>query len=389
VDARGAPAGRFGWPTGEAGARRRRIGVLSSLLWLAFPIANLASNDPSTADVVLSAVGLAVFAAVYTALLMRRAELEPPAIWIAVGVLIAVAAVLTATVRSSWGTLFVLAAVAVGLRVPGEGAPFGLGVCTLLALVTTGPMDGKWEPAIGTAATTLAIGFLMMTFGRLIAANHALEAAREEVARLAVADERMRFARDLHDLLGHSLTVIALKSELAGRLLPGRADEAARHVEDLRGVARDALGEVREAVAGYRQPTLAGELAGARVALEAAGIEACLERPEVDLPPDVEALLAWTVREGTVNVIRHSGARHCRITIAPVPGAATAEVEDDGPGAARTRSNGAVALPSGHGLAGLHERAERLAGRLEAGARPGGGFRLRVSVPLEPGTAPA
>jgi signal transduction histidine kinase len=72
-----------------------------------------------------------------------------------------------------------------------------------------------------------------------------------------------------------------------------------------------------------------------------------------------------------------------------VPGAATAEVEDDGPGAARTRSNGAVALPSGHGLAGLHERAERLAGRLEAGARPGGGFRLRVSVPLEPGTAPA
>jgi two-component system sensor histidine kinase DesK len=374
------------WPAGEAGRRRRRIGVLSSLLWFAFPIADMAGSNPSAGEVAIAVVGVSLFVAIYLVLLLRLVEPEPRALFAGVMTLAAIAVVLTITVRSSWAMLFVLAAVVAGIRIKGRLAPLAIGICTALALVVTGPIDGKWDPAVGTAATTLAIGFMMMTFGRLIAANLALDAAREEVARLAVADERMRFARDLHDLLGHSLTVIALKSELAGRLLPERPEEAAAHVEDLRGVARDALGEVREAVGGYRRPTLAGELAGARLALEAAGIEASLERPEVDLPPEIDALLAWTVREGTVNVIRHSGARRCRITIVPASDGATAEVEDDGSG--RVSSNGA-GLPSGHGLAGLRERAERLAGRLEAGAEPGGGFRLRVSVPIDPGRATA
>jgi two-component system, NarL family, sensor histidine kinase DesK len=376
------------WPTGEAGRRRRRIGILSSLLWFAFPVIDMVGSDPSAGDIAIAAVGVSLFVAIYLALLLPVVELQPREMFAAVATLAALAVLLTITVRSSWAMLFVLAAVVAGIRLQGRAGPIAIGICTALALVVTGPIDGRWDPAVGTAATTLAIGFLMMTFGRLIAANIALDAAREEVARLAVADERMRFARDLHDLLGHSLTLIAVKSELAGRLLPERADEAARHVEELHGVARDALGEVREAVSGYRRPTLAGELAGARLALEAAGIEARLERPEVELPPEVEALLAWTVREGTVNVIRHSGARHCRITIVPASDGATAEVEDDGSGTGRARSNGA-ALPTGHGLAGLRERAERLAGRLEAGAGPEGGFRLRVSVPIDAGRATA
>jgi two-component system sensor histidine kinase DesK len=197
------------------------------------------------------------------------------------------------------------------------------------------------------------------------------------VARLAVAEERERFARDLHDLLGHSLSVIALKAELAGRLLPHQPQQAADHVAELESVAREALAEVREAVSGYRQPTLAGELAGARMALEAAGIETRVRTPAAELPPDVEAVLAWAVREGTTNVIRHSGAQRCTIALAGGRdgSGASLEISDDGRGADGDGGNG-------NGLAGLRERAALLAGHVETGRRRDGGFRLRVTVPL-------
>ena len=144
---------------------------------------------------------------------------------------------------------------------------------------------------------------------------------------------------------------------------------------DIKHVAREALGEVREAVSGYRRPTLVDEFEGARMALLAAGIDADLQRADVALPPDVEALLAWTVREGTTNVIRHSGATSCRIEVQPGLVEASAEVVDDGARAPATDE-------AGNGLAGLRERAEQLAGRVEAGPVAEGGFRLRVTVPL-------
>ena len=152
--------------------------------------------------------------------------------------------------------------------------------------------------AFAVGATTIGIGVMMIGFSRLIHANEELLEARDDLARLAVAEERLRFARDLHDLLGHSLSVIVLKAELAGRLLPGDPEKAEGHVADMREVARAALGEVRDAVSGYRRPTLAGELAGARAALEAAGIAPQLDDVEVDLPPDTEAVLAGPSARG-------------------------------------------------------------------------------------------
>jgi two-component system sensor histidine kinase DesK len=229
--------------------------------------------------------------------------------------------------------------------------------------------------------------------------NEELTEARAELARLAVAEERERFARDLHDLLGHSLSVIALKAELAGRLLPDRPDEASDEVAELEQIARGALTEVREAVSGYRQPTLDGELDGARMALSAAGIEAEVERPSVPLDPAVEAVLAWTVREGATNVIRHSGASRCTVRIGAGLGEASVEVVDNGVGAADNgvgaaawngggdrndlagRVGPADNRTGGHGLAGLAERAEVLRGKLESGSLPGGGYRLFVCVP--------
>jgi two-component system sensor histidine kinase DesK len=142
-------------------------------------------------------------------------------------------------------------------------------------------------------------------------------------------------------------------------------------------VARESLREVRQAVSGYRQPTLEKELEGARVALSAAGIEAEFERAPVTLDPDVEAVLAWAVREGATNVIRHSGARHCHVTVKAGLADAAVEVVDDGGGPGGANGH------AGHGIAGLSERAEQLRGRIEAGRLPdGGGFRLAVSIPM-------
>jgi two-component system sensor histidine kinase DesK len=210
-----------------------------------------------------------------------------------------------------------------------------------------------------------------------------LRAARNELARLAVAEERLRFARDLHDLLGHSLSLIALKSELAGQLATTAPERAAAEMRDVEGVARTALHEVREAVAGYRQPSLASELRDAREILTAADIACAYDGASVSVPAAVEAVLAWTVREGVTNVIRHSRARHCTIRVTNEDGHAGVEVIDDGAGApAVSASAPSAGGSSGNGLAGLAERVAALDGRCEAGSRPEGGFRLSVVLPV-------
>jgi two-component system sensor histidine kinase DesK len=191
---------------------------------------------------------------------------------------------------------------------------------------------------------------------------------------LAVSEERLRIARDVHDLLGHSLSVIALKSELARKLVEREPGRAAAELDDIQSVSRKALGDVREAVQGYRQLGLAEALESARRALTAAGIDCDLTEADVTLPADVDAVLAWAVREGTTNVIRHSHALHCAIRVRAEAQRAAVEIEDDG--------DAQPALEQGTGLSGLRERAERVRGELEAGARPDGGFRLRLTVPL-------
>jgi two-component system sensor histidine kinase DesK len=246
----------------------------------------------------------------------------------------------------------------------------GLGVGIL------GAVRGDDDSAIAaTVLSVVSIGALMAAFGRVTRVNHELRATRQELATLAVAEERLRIARDLHDLLGHSLSVIALKSELAVRLLERDPARAAEELEEIQTVTREALAEVRDAVQGYRGLALAESLAGARSALTAAGIDCELAGADVSLPADLDAVLAWAVREGTTNVIRHSHARRCAIRIRSDRESAALEIDDDGR-AEPARDHG------GSGLQGLRERAQRVRGTLEAGARPDGGFRLRVTVPL-------
>jgi two-component system, NarL family, sensor histidine kinase DesK len=207
---------------------------------------------------------------------------------------------------------------------------------------------------------------------RAIQRSIELSAARKDMAELAVQEERNRFARDLHDILGHSLTVITVKAELAGKLIAANPDRAAAEVADVESLARAALADVRAAVAGYRELSLAGELVSARAALQAAEIKADLPTTVDEVPEDNRELFAWVVREGVTNVVRHSGAKRCTIRIT----AARIEVLDDGKGP--TPGGGA----SGHGLIGLRERADQADATVQVGEAPGGGFRLAVKVGL-------
>jgi two-component system sensor histidine kinase DesK len=204
---------------------------------------------------------------------------------------------------------------------------------------------------------------------QVIARNRALALAHQEIARLAAEEERNRLSRDLHDILGHSLTVVAVKAELAGRLVRLDPQRAEAEILDVERLARGALSDVRAAVAGRRDVTLATELGNARTALAAAGIDASLRSAIDDVPADHRELFGWVVREGVTNVIRHSGASRCEVRLSP----STVAIVDDGSAA----SQGV----GGHGLAGLRERTEAMGGTLRAGRTPGGGFALTVTVP--------
>ncbi len=196
----------------------------------------------------------------------------------------------------------------------------------------------------------------------LIKRNIALARAHEQLKEMAVEQERARFARDLHDLLGHSLTVIAIKSELARRVMSNDPDRAAAEVADIERLSREALVDVRATVAGYREVTLAAEISSARSALDAAGVHAELPSAVDDVPGERRELFGWVLREGVTNVVRHSDASWVRVSVS----ARTVEIVDDGSGPATS--------VEGSGLAGLRERLAEVGGRLDAG--PAGGRRL-------------
>ncbi|UQU68598.1 histidine kinase [Couchioplanes caeruleus] len=188
---------------------------------------------------------------------------------------------------------------------------------------------------------------------------------------MAVQQERARIAADLHDILGHSLTVVTVKAELAQRLLDVDVERARRELRDLEVLARDALSDVRATAMGVRGISLPGEIAAARAALAAAHVAAELPGAADEVPTRVRELFAWTIREAVTNVVRHSGASRCVVRLSP----GSVEIVDDGPG-------DGPAAPDGQGLAGLRRRAEAAGARLVVGRRADGpGFRVRVEVP--------
>ena len=236
--------------------------------------------------------------------------------------------------------------------------------------------EGTLEDILTETVVPLVVGLFAFGLARLNAANLELMAAREEVATLAVANERLRFARDLHDLLGHSLTVMRAKSELAARLVDGDPERARSEMEEVEQLARQALVDAREAISGYRHSTLASELANGRVALRSAGIEVDVAVDGVPADEEIDETLGWVLREAVTNVVRHSGAARCRVEAAPDGDGIRLEVADDGHGPSTDGDPQA-----GSGLVGLHERLAAVGGTLDVGPAPGGGFRMVAWVP--------
>jgi two-component system, NarL family, sensor histidine kinase DesK len=218
---------------------------------------------------------------------------------------------------------------------------------------------------------TVTVFVSLMAISRQIVANQQLKDAQATIGALAAADERARLARDLHDVLGHSLTVVAVKSELAGRLVELDPAQAVVEIRDIERLARTALADLRAAVTTYREMNLDSELSAARTALDAAGIRAHLPLDGSVVDSTLRPLFSWVLREGVTNVIRHSGATECWVELEP----RAMRVRDDGPGPGIAASFGKTA---GNGLAGLRERAREAGAELSATAVDSGGFMLSV-----------
>ncbi|MFI8890776.1 sensor histidine kinase [Streptomyces paradoxus] len=372
----------FGMGQRPVNRRQRAVKSLWTGIWLVYlsaPVTDLLHGGHSTGVTTLGWIGLAAFVTWYMLLVFRTGRGERNALVLgSLGVLAAQSTLLALTLGREWLVLFVYVSIASGAALPLRMARWTIpAACALLTAVALATHDGMSYLA-GLLIPALLGGFAMTGVRELVRTTIALREARATVGRLAANEERLRLARDLHDLLGHSLSLITLKSELAGRMLPGQPDKAAQQVADIERVSRQALVDVREAVTGYRRPRLNAELAGARVALTAAGVTAELpaEAALDGVPEEIESALAWALREAVTNVVRHSGARRCTVELlhrqtldGPV---LELTVEDDGSGGPGTGH--------GNGLAGLTERLTKVGGTLEAGPlKPG--FRLVARVP--------
>ena len=289
--------------------------------------------------------------------------------------------------EENFGYFFIYAAVSSGMFLARRESFRVVMVLTGLTLFA-GLYSGASSTDIFTSVLLVGgIGMNTVFWSALMGQNRELRRARAEITRLAVSEERLRFARDLHDLLGHSLSLIALKSELAGRLLESHPTRAALEISDVERVARTALQEVRDAVTGYRTPTLGEELDNANQMLAAAGISTRIKESVTALPTEIDRVLAWFVREGTTNVIRHAEASSVSISIAQEKNGVYAEMVDNGHRAKKQEADttGATGTTGGYGLVGLGERIRACDGTLTTGGMPGGGFRLyaRIPVPVE------
>ncbi|MGV8977415.1 MAG: sensor histidine kinase [Cellulomonas sp.] len=355
------------------------------LIYLSIPWSTAWSTAPGPGRT-LSLVSVVGFGAVYLAAIFamrvwRRGDGQSrrmPYAWAYLVLQAVLAAGIAVQAHSSALTSFVFMAVTAVFTLAGTEA-FAVVAVLVAASESVPRLVPGWEPLDSAGVQIALAAAAVFGFTQVMRRNVELARARLELADLAVARERERIARDVHDLLGHSLTVITVKSELAGRLLEVDPSGAAREIADIEALARSALADVRATLHGVRSVGLASELASARAALDAAGIEAQIPSAVDAVPDGLRELFAWAVREAVTNVVRHSGARRCEILLA----GRTLVVRDDGrgPQGVDTRpepETGKDHVTGGSGLAGLHGRAMAAGASLTAGRSPWGGFELRV-----------
>lgn len=357
------------------GRRRWYAGAVFALLWQVLEIIAVWSDGRSLRAHVVSTIALAVVYAAYLFApeLMWRRSLRGRVVVLAGVALLAGMLLFVVGPLAVWTWLLVAALsgfVAERFWVAGAVVLAILGAQFLVAAST------GWDAAVNSGilfapVITVSVGASMLFFGRQREAEQRLGVAQDEITRLAVVEERARFSRDLHDVLGHSLTVVAMKSELAARLVDVDPARAKTEMQDVERLSREALQGLRRAVSGYREADLDAELVSARAALEAAAIDAALPTDGDAAADDVRSLFAWVLREGVTNVVRHAAASRVRVALTRT----ALTIEDDGTGL--LDPDAASATP-GNGLRGLRERADAVGATLTTGTSDLGGFLLRV-----------
>ncbi|HVG24966.1 MAG TPA: sensor histidine kinase [Thermoanaerobaculia bacterium] len=270
------------------------------------------------------------------------------------------------------GAFFIYAAGMLGHLEPPRRAFLVVGIIAATVVVQAIVIQRAWYNAIWPFFFTILVGALNVHFAQVSRSNARLRLANDEIAHLAKVAERERIARDLHDVLGHTLSLVILKAELATKLADRDPARAREEIRDVERIAREALTEVRAAVTGYRAGGLQSEIQHARSALATAGVALeCEVHASTPMPPSHEAVLCMALREAVTNIVRHAGAQKARLTTRIGANACTMTISDDGRGGN---------TPFGSGLTGMRERVEALGGALTRDGRHG--TTLHVTLPL-------
>lgn len=346
----------------------------TNLLWLIY--SGFFFSDPlqrgSRRGWLIFAALYAGFLAIYVLLIWARSGRVRAALLLAMAVLGIASYPLYPSVG---GGILVYVAALVSFVATSLAVAVGTIVAAALASAAAGYLTHFNAWAWGTMSfLAVSVGTGNLIAALRAGANRRLNLAQEQIEHLAKVAERERIARDLHDVLGHTLSVVVLKSELAGKVIADDLERARREIGEVEQIARKALAEVREAIRGYRAEGIAAEIARARRALDAAGVRLEWQAQSVRLEPAQESVLSLVLREAVTNILRHAGATTCRLELAADGSGTRLSVHDDGRGAIGREGNG---------LRGMRERIEALNGRLEIDSRQG--TRLTVAIPGRPG----
>ena len=346
----------------------RRIGW-EPFAWLIYSLPYLVTSALAPIEPLAKAGLLSLYAAFLALYLGGQFVRSPRILWCVAG--LDVIAVLGSLRNPSAAAFFIYGSALIAYGFPQRQAMRVLAVQVLIGTAASAALNMEWWYYMASVVISALIGAVTIQAAAKAAGDAKLRRAQQEVERMAKLAERERIARDLHDLLGHTLSVVVLKSELAQKLLSRDPARAAQEIADVERISRQGLAEVREAITGYRTTGLAAEIEHVRETLTAAGIDATVEARPVALAPAQETALSLALREAVTNVIRHSAARRCHIRFYAQDGSALMEVHDDGKGAH---------APFGNGLNGMRERIQALGGALLR--ETDRGTRLTITVPL-------
>ncbi len=368
-------------PPGRARRAMRVIGPVLGLVWAVFLLQPWQSAWDSLPgpERIVSLVAVAALALSFAWVVITHAgprgtamATSHAAVFLGAQTALVALACLAADEDGLVGLVFVCVSAVFLLRDP--RALLLAGVACAVVVVVPRVVPG-WDTIDDLVISVVLATVAVFGFTQLVLRNRQLQLARDEVAVLAVERERERIARDMHDILGHSLTVISVKAELASRLFDVDAERARAEILEVQGLARSALADVRGMVTATRAVTLAGELAGARQAFDSAGIAADVPGTVDEVPDALRELFAWAIREGTTNVLRHAAATRVVVTMTDD----TLTMDDDGRGPDSAVGDCEPGGP-GNGLHGLVERARHAGARVEMTRGPLGGYRLLVTT---------